>query len=68
MQHEGKSISRAEFEANVLAKKNDDAFLSDLLSLITPDTHYNAETALQIVLKKLIALLPGDPWQGSLNM
>ncbi|MBL7220659.1 MAG: nucleotidyl transferase AbiEii/AbiGii toxin family protein [Phycisphaerae bacterium] len=64
MQKEGNTVSRAEFEANLYAKRDDAAFLNDTAPLITPDTLYDAEVAFQAVLTRLVSRLPGDPWRG----
>ena len=64
MEKEGHAVSRAEFEANLHAKRDDAAFLSDIVPLLTPDTDYDPEVAFRVVGDRLVSRLPGDPWRG----
>ena len=64
MQASDATVSRAEFEANLAAKIADQAFLRDVQPLLAAGVHYDATLALQAVLQKLVARLPGDPWRG----
>ena len=65
MDHDGTSVSRAEFEKNLTAKLNSDAFLEDIRPLIPPEIVYDPLLAGKIVLDDLIAQLPGESWNGS---
>ena len=65
MDHDGTSVSRAEFEKNLTAKLNSDAFLEDIRPLIPPEIVYDPLLAGKIVLDDLIAQLPGESWKGS---
>lgn len=64
MQHEGHSVSRAQFEQNLHAKRSDPRFRDDLTPLLTSGVEYDASAAMDLVETVLIARLPGDPWQG----
>jgi predicted nucleotidyltransferase component of viral defense system len=64
METEDHTISRARFEANLHAKRDDAAFLNDVGPLLTQDTDYDAKAAFSIVLDQLVSRLPGDPWRG----
>jgi len=64
MEKEGHTISRAQFEANLHAKRDDAAFLNDVGPLLTQDTDYDVKVAFSIVLDQLVSRLPGDPWRG----
>jgi hypothetical protein len=64
MVHDGTSVSRAEFEANLSAKLGSTAFLEDIRLLLQADTDYDPVSAARIVAEQLIVKLPGEPWRG----
>jgi len=64
MSHDGATVSRAEFEANLAAKLASGAFLEDIRLLVPADVAYDPLAAAQIVKDTLIARLPGEPWKG----
>ena len=64
MEHGGHQISRALFEQNLLEKKADPQFTGDIEPLLTADSKWDPDLAFEEIIDKLIALLPGDPWQG----
>lgn len=64
MDHEGHTLSRAQFEQNLHEKESDTAFLSDIHPLLRSDLHYDAVVALSAVRQSLIERLPGAPWRG----
>jgi len=64
MEHGGHQISRALFEQNLLEKKADPQFTRDIEPLLTTDSNWDFDLAFDEVMDRLIALLPGDPWQG----
>jgi hypothetical protein len=64
MEHDGASVSRAEFEANLSGKLDDRAFLEDTRFLIPADVGFEALTAGRLVHDALLARLPGLPWRG----
>jgi len=61
--HDGMSVSRAEFEANLAAKLADTAFREDLRLLVPAEVEFDAVKAMQIVKNELTAKLPGKPWK-----
>lgn len=63
--HAGKPVSRAQFEANLAAKEEDPAFLEDVAPLLARGVDYDPVAALDTVKTKLITRLPGAPWRGS---
>ena len=65
LDQEGVALSRAELEANLLAKIGDPGFGSDAEPLLAPDIAWNAATAVRYVLEALTSRLPGDPWKGA---
>ncbi len=64
MEHDGASVSRAEFEANLAAKLASTAFLEDLHLLVPPEVEYDPVEAAELINEQLIAKLPGEPWKG----
>jgi predicted nucleotidyltransferase component of viral defense system len=68
MDHEGTSISRAEFESNLLEKLSDPVFTGDISPLLVSGEHpspaLQPQNAGRTVMDKLIALIPGQPWKG----
>jgi len=65
LEHEGRSVSRAEFEANLLEKLADPRFGKDIEPLIAPGTHWDFPAAGELVLRELASRLPGEPWKGT---
>ncbi len=63
--HEGSTVSRAQFEANLAEKLQDRAFLEDLSPLIPATTAYDPTSGAGIIKERLIAALPGPPWKGT---
>lgn len=61
------SVSRAEFEANLAAKMTEPAFVEDVLPLLGSAAEYDAVGAAALVVERLVAKLPGAPWQGTLE-
>ena len=57
-------MSRAEYERNLEAKRNDSAFMEDILPLLPAGVVYDPVVALNLVLSRLIVKLPGEPWKG----
>lgn len=65
MEHGGTPVSRAQFERNIAGKLKDPAFMEDIEPLLPAGTGYDVEAAARVVLGRLVALVPGDPWKGS---
>lgn len=64
MEHEGHSITRAQFEENFALKMQDPAFLADISPLLAADFGWDPQAAAPVVLSRLIELLPGEAWKG----
>ena len=64
LNHDGATVSRAEFEANLAAKLRSDVFLEDIQLLIPADVVYDPVAAAELVRDELIAKLSGEPWKG----
>ncbi len=64
MEHEGhRRVTRAEFEKNLSEKFDDTRFIEDIGPLLMKDSGYDFHEAADLG-KKLVALLPGEAWQG----
>ena len=58
-------VSRAEFEKNMLQKKTLPSFQEDILPLLAIDNgKHNFEEDFVLVMERLVAQLPGEPWKG----
>ena len=64
LEHDGQSVSRAEFEANLLPKLGDPGFGRDIEPLVAPGIHWDFDGAAKYVLETLVSRLPGEPWKG----
>ena len=64
MEHGGHHVTRATFEENLLAKKADPRFTQDIGALLAADVDWDFEQGFAFVMDTLLALLPGEPWQG----
>ncbi|MFA5844810.1 MAG: nucleotidyl transferase AbiEii/AbiGii toxin family protein [Coriobacteriia bacterium] len=58
------SISRAEFEANMVGKLASSDFRVDVIPLLRDPAGYDVDAAASLVHDQLIARLPGEPWKG----
>jgi predicted nucleotidyltransferase component of viral defense system len=78
LDHEGRRVSRAEFEANMAAKMRDPTFHGDIEPLLVPAAlqvagpkrsaerdSFDPDTAYRLVHKALIVRLPGEAWKGA---
>lgn len=65
LEHDGRTVSRAELEANLRRKMNDPAFAGDLQPLLTAGVPWDLTTAWHWLSAELLPLLPGEPWRGS---
>jgi len=59
-----KKISRAEFEDNLHKKRNSDVFRQDILPLLPADQQHDFNHDFELVMDRIIAKLPGAPWNG----
>lgn len=57
-------VTQANFERNLFDKRVDLDFQNDILKLIVDQPAWSAAEAFELVLDKLIPLLPGKPWNG----
>ena len=57
------SISRAEFEKNLLLKMQMQEFLKDATLVLANNVNWNPITGAELVMKKLIERLPGEAWR-----
>lgn len=64
MDHDGLTVSRAEFEANLAAKLRTAAFREEVRPLLSADVTYDPVAASELVHGELISKLPGEPWKG----
>ncbi len=64
MEHEGRTVSRAEFERNLFEKATNAVFRDEIRPLLSRSTSYDPDAALTLVRKALISLLPGEAWRG----
>jgi predicted nucleotidyltransferase component of viral defense system len=64
MDREGHSVSRAEFEENLVAKENDPIFRADIQPLLAPRMTWDFDAALMAVRTRLVEMMPGAPWKG----
>jgi hypothetical protein len=67
MENDGRKVSRAEFEQNLLTKLNDPGFIKDVGPLLMADTAFDFSTAGEYLLNRLLPLIPGEPWQGRIS-
>lgn len=61
---EDAKVTRAMFEQNLAAKKNDAIFTADMTPLLAHGEEWNFDDAFYRVWNALVARLPGDPWKG----
>ena len=64
MQAGGHSVTRAQFEQNLRAKRDDPLFRADISALLRSGAEWHFDAALDRVLDVLVARLSGDPWRG----
>lgn len=65
MEHEGRRVTRGQFEENLVGKLRDGRFLGDIRPLLRPDFAWDPDKAGPAVLDQLIARLPGEPWRDA---
>jgi len=64
MKHQGRTISRAEFERNLFEKESNLTFPGDISPLLAVGVSYDAGDAIKLVRGSLIGRLTGEPWRG----
>lgn len=65
MKYENKNITRAMYEQNLFEKMNSPLFNGDIKPLLPSSFNWDMQTAAVDVKEKIIALLPGEAWQGN---
>jgi len=68
MEHEGHRVTRAEFEKNLFEKFQDTRFLEDIGPLLMKSSSWDFQKAADFVMNELVAILPGDAWQGRITL
>jgi predicted nucleotidyltransferase component of viral defense system len=63
LKHEGKRVTRAQFEQNLAAKIRSAQFAADLQPLLGATYKWDREKATVTVATRLVAVLPGAPWK-----
>jgi len=58
------AVTRAMFEANLAEKLASPAFGRDVVPLLRTGEAYDVDQAGALVLERLVARLPGEPWRG----
>ena len=64
MKRGGRHVTRALFEENLAGKIDQPAFTEDVQRLLPPGVTFDVAAGAERIQRELIALLPGDPWQG----
>jgi predicted nucleotidyltransferase component of viral defense system len=64
IEHEGHSVTRAQFERNISGKLQDRQFAGDIGPLLAAGFRWDIDDAARMVSLRLISLLPGEPWKG----
>ena len=67
MAHGGATVSRAQFEENLIHKLASPEFTADLPMILEADalSRFDVQKAGKLVLRELVARLKGDPWHGA---
>ena len=56
-------VTRAVFERNLAQKRRDPIFAGDITPLLARGSGWDLDSAMDAVLTRMVALLPGDPWK-----
>jgi predicted nucleotidyltransferase component of viral defense system len=59
MEHEGKRVTRAQFEQNLAAKLRDKQFAADIQPLLAAAYEWDRSKGAQVILERMIPALPG---------
>lgn len=60
----GHRVTRAQFEANLHGKRADPSFRADIEPLLRPGVRWDFGAAMDAVLERVVAGLPGEGWKG----
>lgn len=63
---ENNSISRAQFEENLIKKSKEKSFINDITPLLQQENvdGFTFEQAFNFVLNDIVKIIPGEPWKG----
>ncbi len=61
---EDRTVTRAQFEENLLTKRSQPDFREDVWALLRSGVDWDVDVAVDSVLRRLVANLRGDPWRG----
>ncbi len=64
MDAEGQRVTRAQFERDLAAKAQDQAFLGEVRPMLAPGVNYDPLAALDVIRREFVSRLPGTPWKG----
>jgi predicted nucleotidyltransferase component of viral defense system len=64
MEADGAKVTRAMFEQNLAAKREDPIFTADMSPLLAHGQAWDIDDAFERVWTRLVMLLSGDPWKG----
>jgi len=64
LEHDGRRVTRAEFEANLSQKLEDSAYTADLGSILAPGVRWDRGDAARMVVDEIFPRLEGEPWKG----
>lgn len=67
LERENTKITRAEFEANLLSKRDMQEFREDIKILLPVNAKHIFEHDFDLVMSKIISQLPGEPWKGAIK-
>jgi len=67
LEREDRKVSRAEFESNMLSKRDMPEFREDIKILLPAKQKHSFEHDFELVMNKIISQLPGEPWKGALK-
>jgi len=65
MREGGHAVTRAQYEQNLQGKREMPDFREDIDPLLRPGFSWDLEIAMDTVLERIVARLPGEPWKGS---
>ena len=61
----GHAVTRAQLEANLHEKAGSPEFRGDIQPLLRPGVRWDFDDALAVLMDRVIAKLPGEPWKGT---
>lgn len=64
MAEDGRTVTRAQLEANLAQKRKQPDFRDDVGPILRPGISWDFDAAMDTVLERIVARLPGDPWKG----